>query len=337
MTSWQNANMGRMKKVERELALTYETNTVDSFCSQFNNYFYSCITAKNRERKLYVYDKSNIISPTYSLINSTFVCPSNVEMSDVQRLQFSKLDLNQTFPITRLVPANVLSEEASKIFEFNPAMLEECNTFLNGFEFPSTFDIGIHIRSNNVRRDGSLIPIENYVAAVKQYIATLPVEPIVVKDTVKPVVVKSANKANKADKTDKTDKVPLTLDIDDDGNKPEISKESQDKPKPREYNIFIMTDSYKLALQFKEKCDPKWNFFTMCSPDQKGYTLSDYKQLPLASRKKEYVKFVTELMIMRNLNAKVCNLSTCTGRWLYLTKKPNTYFKSLDIQAYTTT
>jgi hypothetical protein len=135
MTSWQNANMGRMKKVERELALTYETNTVNSFCSQFNNYFYSCITAKNRERKLYVYDKSNIISPTYSLINSTFVCPSNVEMSDVQRLQFSKLDLNQTFPITRLVPANVLSEEALKVFEFNPAMLQECNTFLNGFEF----------------------------------------------------------------------------------------------------------------------------------------------------------------------------------------------------------
>jgi hypothetical protein len=335
MTSWQNANMGRTKKIERELALTYETNNVDSFCSQFNNYFYSYITARNRERKLYVYDKSNVVSPTYSLINSTFVCPSNVEMSDIQRLQFPKLNLTQTFPITRLVSPTVLSEEASKVFEFNPVLLQECNTFLNGFEFPSNFDIGVHIRSNNVRRDGSLLPIDSYVAAVKQYIAMLPVEPVVVKDTVKPVVVKSANKTNKADKSDKT---PLTLDIDDAGdNQPEVSKESQDKPKPREYNIFIMTDSYKLALQFKEKSDPKWNFFTMCSPDQKGYTLSDYKLLPLASRKKEYIKFITELMIMRNLNAKVCNLSTSTGRWLYLTKKPNTYFKSLDIQSYTTT
>jgi hypothetical protein len=274
MTSWFQAQR-KSEKAPREQAYTFEVSNTEGFCTQFNNYLYSYLTAKEKDRILYVFDKNNAISPTFSLINSTFLTPEDVKITDISMLQYQKLSLNQTFPVTRDMPLPKIKAAASKLFEIKPEMLEECNAFLEPFSLPTTFDIGVHIRGGKTGQ----VNINSYVDAIRKF------------------------------------QVANSLE---------------------EMSVFVMTDAYKLFESLKEKADPSWKLYTVDSSEQTGYNHGEYRQLPLKQRKAAYVKFLSELLLMRTIRAIVCTLSSNVGRWLYVNIHNESYLKSLDTPSYAT-
>jgi hypothetical protein len=280
MTSWFQAQR-KTEKAPREQAYTFEVTNSEGFCAQFNNYLYSYLTTKEKNRILYVFDKNNAISPTFSLINSTFLTPEDVKITDISTLQYQKLSLNQTFPVTRDMPLPKIKAAASKLFEIKPEMLEECNAFLEPFSLPSTFDIGVHIRAGDkiTKREMGPISINSYIDAIKKF------------------------------------QVANSL---------------------KEMTVFVMTDTYKSFESLKEKADPSWKLYTVDSSEQTGYNHGEYRQLPLKQRKAAYVKFLSELLLMRSIRAIVCTLSSNVGRWLYVNIHDDSYLKSLDTPSYAT-
>jgi hypothetical protein len=263
--------------VERERAYTFDVTNTEGFCSQFNNYLYSYATAINNGRNLYVFDKTNAISSSFSLLKSTFISPDEVKFSDTSMPLFPKLTSSQTYPVTKNMPFATLKGYAKKLFEVKPEILAECNKLLNSYPLPENYDVGVHIRSGDkvTKRE---IPIERYIAALKLF-----------------------------QKTSGLD----------------------------EMSIFVMTDSYSLFESLRIGADPSWTLYTIDSRDQTGYNHDEFRQLPLRNRQASYIKFLSELLIMRNINTVICTLSSNVGKWLYVNVKDDTTFKSLDITTYT--
>jgi hypothetical protein len=272
MTSWYQAER-KKDKVSREQAYTFELTNTEGFCAQFNNYLYSYLTAREKNRTLYVYDKNNAISSNFSLIDSTFLCPSTVKITDPSMLQFQKLNLGQTLPITRTMPLSKIKAAASSLFDIKPEMLTECNNFLEKYSLPGRFDIGVHLKSGQTQT----VNINSYVDSLKQF-----------------------QKINSI----------------------------------KEMSIFVMTDSYKLFESLKVKADVSWKLYTVDGPEQTGYNHNEFRQLPLRQRRDAYTKFLSELLIMRNIRAIICTLSSNVGRWLYVNIHEDSYLKSMDIQTY---
>lgn len=270
MTSWFKAV--RKSTKPKELAYTFEVTNTEGFCTQFNNYLYAYLTAKAYKRNLYVFDKNNTVSNSFSLIESTFVKPTELnpelKFTDLSMLQYQKLTLNQTFPVTRTLSFPEIKSAASNLFKINPEILKECNQLLSTFVIPAFFDIGIHIRTGYVP-----ISINAYYDAIKEF-----------------------QKANKLE----------------------------------ELSVFVMTDNYKSFEALKSRADPSWTLYTLDSSYQSGYNNGEYKQLPTKQRRSEYIKFISELLIMRGIRAIVCTLSSNVGRWLYVNIQDGSYLKSLD-------
>lgn len=276
MTSWLRVQR-KTNTVERERAYTFDVTNTEGFCSQFNNYLYSYATAINNGRNLYVFDKTNAVSSSFSLLKSTFISPDEVKFSDTSMPLFPKLTSGQTYPVTKNMPFATLKGHAKKLFEVKPEILAECNKLLNSYPLPENYDVGVHIRSGDkvTKRE---IPIERYIAALKLF-----------------------------QKTSGLD----------------------------EMSIFVMTDSYSLFESLRLGADPSWTLYTIDSRDQTGYNHDEFRQLPLRNRQASYIKFLSELLIMRNINTVICTLSSNVGKWLYVNVKDNATFKSLDITTYT--
>jgi hypothetical protein len=270
MTSWFQAERKRDKPT-REQAYTFEVSNTEGFCTQFNNYLYSYLTARAKDRTLYVYDKNSAISPNFSLIQSTFIAPENVKITDISMLQFQKLTANQTFPVTRELSLSQIKSAASELFQINPEMRQECNNYLAQFALPS-FDIGVHIRTGY-----GTININTYFDALKQF-----------------------EKAN-------------TLET---------------------MNVFVMTDNYKSFEALKSKAPSSWKLYTLDGPEQNGYNHNEYRQLPSRQRREAYTRFLSELLVMRDIRAIICTLSSNVGRWLYVNIHNDSYLKSLDNPTY---
>jgi len=275
MTSWLRVQR-KTNTVERERAYTFDVTNTEGFCSQFNNYLYSYATAINNGRNLYVFDKTNAVSSSFSLLKSTFISPDEVKFSDTSMPLFPKLTSGQTYPVTKNMPFATLKGHAKKLFEVKPEILAECNKLLNSYPLPENYDVGVHIRSGDkvTKRE---IPIERYIAALKLF-----------------------------QKTSGLD----------------------------EMSIFVMTDSYSLFESLRLGADPSWTLYTIDSRDQTGYNHDEFRQLTLRNRQASYIKFLSELLIMRNINTVICTLSSNVGKWLYVNVKDNATFKSLDITTY---
>ena len=276
MTSWLRVQR-KANTSEREKAYTFDVTNTEGFCSQFNNYLYSYATAVNNGRNLYVFDKTNAISPTFPLLKSTFISPDEVKFSDTSMPLFPKLTSGQTYPITKNMPFATLKAYSKKLFEVRPEILAECNKLLDSYPLPENYDVGVHIRSGDkvTKRE---IPIERYIAALKLF-----------------------------QKTSGLD----------------------------EMSIFVMTDSYSLFESLRLGADPSWTLYTLDSRDQTGYNNAEFRQLPLKNRQASYIKFLSELLIMRGINTVICTLSSNVGRWLYVNIKDDAVFKSLDVTTYT--
>lgn len=171
MTSWISSTRRKPGTVTREQAYTFETNDSSGFCTQFNQYLYAYLTAKSKSRNLYVFDKKNAVNSSLSLLQSTFEIPEEIKFSDMAMLQYQRLTMEQTFPITRTIPIQTIKQMAKDLFNYNDETLLECDKFLKLYKLPKSFDVGVHIRAGDklARREMTPIPIESYVSALKAY------------------------------------------------------------------------------------------------------------------------------------------------------------------------
>jgi len=275
MTSWLRVQR-KIGSNEREKAYTFEVTNTEGFCSQFNNYLYSYVTAVNNGRNLYVFDKTNAISPSFPLLKSTFISPAEVKFTDTSMPLFPKLTSGQIYPITKNMPFATLKAHAKKLFEVRPEILAECNKLIENYPLLENYDVGIHIRSGD-KVTKSNVPIERYIAALKLF-----------------------------QKTSGLD----------------------------EMSVFVMTDSYGLFESLRASADPSWTLYTIDSREQTGYNHAEFRQLPVRNKQAAYIKFLSELLIMRNINTVICTLSSNVGKWLYVNIKDDAMFKSLDFIAY---
>jgi len=101
-------------------------------------------------------------------------------------------------------------------------------------------------------------------------------------------------------------------------------------------SVFVMTDSPSLHEALKMILEPSiqvygLEFKSPCSTHDQGV----FNLAPKAAREEAYVQFMTELSIMQEIPRIVCTLSSNVGRYLYVTAKDVSGFKSLDVPVYT--
>jgi hypothetical protein len=101
-------------------------------------------------------------------------------------------------------------------------------------------------------------------------------------------------------------------------------------------SVFVMTDTLNLREELKAILEPNigvygLDFKSPCSTHVQG----EFNLAPKAVREEAYVQFMTELNIMQEIPRIVCTLSSNVGRYLYVTAKDVSGFKSLDGPVYT--
>lgn len=140
-----------------------------SFTALFNASMFSLING----RELYVYDNANPISPTYSLLKETFEPAPGIRyvsemMSGVTVLTGSSDPRYAGF--LAQVPKGTLRSNAAPVLRWNATMLGSITEIVKAQGLPSTFDVGLHIRSRN-RMDVVRPPaITSYVTAVEDVV-----------------------------------------------------------------------------------------------------------------------------------------------------------------------
>ena len=140
-----------------------------SFTALFNASMFSLLNG----RDLYVYDNANPISPTYSLLKETFEPAQGIRyvsemMSGVTVLTGSSDPRYAGF--LAQVPKNTLRSNAAPVLRWSPTMLDSIMEIMKAQSLPSTFDVGLHIRTRN-RMDMIRPPsIASYVTAVEDVV-----------------------------------------------------------------------------------------------------------------------------------------------------------------------
>lgn len=140
-----------------------------SFTALFNASMFSLING----RELYVYDNANPISPTYSLLKETFEPVQGIRyvsemMSGVTVLTGSSDPRYAGF--LAQVAKSTLRSNAAPVLRWNATMLGSITEIVKAQSLPSTFDVGLHIRSRN-RIDVVRPPaITSYVTAVEDVV-----------------------------------------------------------------------------------------------------------------------------------------------------------------------
>ena len=141
---------------------------------EFAGYFISLFNAQifslTNTRELYVYDKANPISTTYSLLQETFEPTQGIRyvsemMSGVTVLSGSSDSRYAGF--LAQVPKDTLRTNAAPVLRWSKPMLESIAQIMEAQSLPPKFDVGVHIRSRN-RVDVIRPPaVASYVAAVE--------------------------------------------------------------------------------------------------------------------------------------------------------------------------
>lgn len=136
------------------------------FISLFNAQMFSIVNT----RELYVYDKANPISTTYSLLQETFEPTQGIRyvsemMSGVTVLSGSSDPRYAGF--LAQVPKNTLRSNAAPVLRWSQKMLGSIAEIVKAQSLPPKFDVGVHIRSRS-RVDTIRPPtVASYVAAVE--------------------------------------------------------------------------------------------------------------------------------------------------------------------------
>ena len=141
------------------------------FVSLFNAYMFGAMNT----RALYVYDKSNPVSASYALLNDTFETAEGITyvsemMSGVTVLTGSSDPRYAGF--LRQMDKNSLRSNANTILRWNSATVDSIMNIITSQNLPSSFDVGVHIRSRN-RMDVIRPPtVAAYVSAVEDALRT---------------------------------------------------------------------------------------------------------------------------------------------------------------------
>ena len=136
-----------------------------SFTALFNASMFSLMNT----RELYVYDRANPISATYALLEDTFEPAAGIRyvsemMSGVTVLTGGSDSRYAGF--LGQASKSALRLNAAPVLRWNATMLDSIMNIVKAQSLPSTFDVGLHIRSRN-RMDVIRPPaITTYVTAV---------------------------------------------------------------------------------------------------------------------------------------------------------------------------
>lgn len=90
------------------------------------------------------------------------------------------------------------------------------------------------------------------------------------------------------------------------------------KEKTTTRDVFVLTDDYRLFQQVQALA-PDIHWYTLCSPDEKGYVNSTFTQTTKELKQKQMVRFLSSIQIL--MGASVFVGSITTGPSLFLLKK----------------
>ena len=90
------------------------------------------------------------------------------------------------------------------------------------------------------------------------------------------------------------------------------------KEKTAIHDVFVLTDDYRLFEQLQTLA-PDIHWYTLCSPDEKGYVNSAFTQTTKELKQRQMTRFLSSIQIL--MNASVFIGSITTGPSLFLLKK----------------
>jgi hypothetical protein len=172
MTSW--LRVPRKSKTGEEEGPRLRNYFLRLESGEFTTYFLSLFNAhvfsNLGRRSLYIYDNSNPISTTYSLLKETFEPMKDVnyvsEMMTGVTVVTGRSDARYNGALTQISP-DILRRIAAAALKWSPSILEKVRQSLAERRLPATFDAAVHIRSRS-RFDTVRAPTTGaYVSAVE--------------------------------------------------------------------------------------------------------------------------------------------------------------------------
>ena len=95
------------------------------------------------------------------------------------------------------------------------------------------------------------------------------------------------------------------------------------------YNkIFILTDDYRLYEEMQHVPNKKLQYYTLCTPEEKGYVNKNFIETNRNSKRKQMFRFLTSIQIL--LHAQTFIGSITTGPSLFLIKRLYPHIYPLD-------
>jgi len=98
-------------------------------------------------------------------------------------------------------------------------------------------------------------------------------------------------------------------------------------------NIYVMTDNQSII---KLITHPSWSVYFLPAPIlSSGHDQQTFNAMSINDKMEAYYHFLAELHIMQHSTYIICTYSSNIGRFLYLTRDPESKIKSLDIAEFT--
>jgi hypothetical protein len=100
-------------------------------------------------------------------------------------------------------------------------------------------------------------------------------------------------------------------------------------------NIYVMTDNQSIILSLKQ-ANLSWSLYSLKPPiPSTGHDQKIFNSQPTKDKMESYYHFLSELYIMQRCPYIVCTYSSNIGRFLYMTREPESIIHSLDIPIFT--
>ena len=98
-------------------------------------------------------------------------------------------------------------------------------------------------------------------------------------------------------------------------------------------NIYLMTDNTSIIDKLKEISEPNWIFHAMEPPIPftEGHDQRIFNSKLNADKIMALYHFLAEIYILQRCPNIICTYSSNIGRFLHLTREPNTAIKSVDV------
>ncbi len=112
-----------------------------------------------------------------------------------------------------------------------------------------------------------------------------------------------------------------------------VVQKAKDIPK----NIFIMSDTYQIIEEFKQRVFERgysWNVLHSPAGNLKEHIQAEFNKQSFEVKQKAFLQFLAELEIIKRCQVIICTMSSNIGRWLYLNADSIQDFHSLDMDKF---